>query len=63
MSDDYRKGFADGYAKANAEFADLKVLYEKHLARLLEMQSELARLSRLYWDHSEQDDVKATRLQ
>ena len=62
MSSEYERGFADGYAKANAEFVELKVLYEKQVARLLEMQSELTRITRLYWDHSEQDDVKA-RLQ
>jgi hypothetical protein len=60
--DDYKRGYADGYAKAEAEFIELKALYAKHLASLQDMHVELRRVSRLIWDHHEQDDVKQ-RLQ
>jgi len=55
---DYQRGFADGYAKAEAEFLELKLLYEKHTARLVEMHAELTRMTRLIWDSEQQPDVK-----
>jgi hypothetical protein len=59
MSDDYRKGYADGYAKAEAELIELKVLYSKHLSGLKQMHADLTRMTRLIWN-SEQADVKVS---